>query len=255
MPFSAHREVFLRNEYVVRIKSRKHKRKVFRHLILASDDTETRPKVMKYHVMTSIIMAVIFCLVLGGFVGLVIFERGRDQRLEQTIAERDSVIEQLNDDKTVLNGEISSLNDKIEILSNTVATKTANENELTETLEAQSIPSEYPLTGSASVTGMEGDDPGCIFDASDGSTVVATAAGTVTEITEDEDNGNTVVIDHGNGYITIYTNKGDAMVKKGDEVSQGTTLFIIGDGNTELRYQISKEGIYIDPLDVIQIDG
>jgi murein DD-endopeptidase MepM/ murein hydrolase activator NlpD len=45
------------------------------------------------------------------------------------------------------------------------------------------------------------------------------------------------------------------MVKKGDEVSQGTTLFIIGDGNTELRYQISKEGIYIDPLEVIHIDG
>ena len=44
-------------------------------------------------------------------------------------------------------------------------------------------------------------------------------------------------------------------VKKGDEVSQGTTLFIIGDGNYELRYQISNEGTYIDPLEVIQIEG
>ncbi len=255
MPFSAHREVFLRNDYVIRIKSSKHKRRVFRHLILASDDTEARPKVVKYHVMTSIILAAVFSLVLGGFVGLVIFERGRDERFEKTIAERDSEIEQLNDEKTVLNGEIASLNDKIEILSNTVQTKTANETELAETLEAQSIPSEYPLTGSASFTSMDGEEPGCIFDASDGSTVVATAAGKVTEIIENEDAGNTVIIDHQNGYITTYINKGDVMVKKGDEVSQGTTLFIIGDGNTELRYQISKEGIYIDPLDVIHIDG
>ena len=245
----------MRNEYVIRLKSSKHKRRVFRHLILASDDTETKPKVLKYHVMTFIILAVIFSLVLGGFVGLVIFERGRDQRYERTIAEKDGEIDQLNDEKSVLNGEIASLNDKIEILSNTVATKTANENELTETLEAQSIPSEYPLTGSASFTRMDGDEPGCIFDASDGSTVVATAAGKVTEISEDENYGNVIVIDHGNGYITTYMNKGDVMVKKGDDVAQGTTLFIIGDGNTELRYQISKEGTYIDPLEVIHIDG
>ena len=245
----------MRNEYVIRLKSSKHKRKVFRHLILASDDTEDRPKVLKYHVMTIIVLAIIFSLVLGGFVGLVIFERGRDQRFERTIAERDRVIEQLEGDNVSLNGEIASLNDKIEILSNTVATKTANENELTETLEAQSIPSDYPLTGSATVNPMDGDEIGCVFEASDGVTVVATASGKVSEIYEDENYGNVVVIDHGNGYITTYMNKGDAMVKKGDEVSQGTTLFIIGDGNYELRYQISNEGTYIDPLEVIQIEG
>ena len=45
------------------------------------------------------------------------------------------------------------------------------------------------------------------------------------------------------------------VVKKGDSVSPGTTLFIIGADNTEMCYQISNNGDFITPLDILQING
>ena len=62
-------------------------------------------------------------------------------------------------------------------------------------------------------------------------------------------------MDHGNGYVTIYRNQGDAMVKQGDSVVQGTTLFMIGEDNTKLGYQMLKDGTYINPMDMLAISG
>ena len=70
-------------------------------------------------------------------------------------------------------------------------------------------------------------EPMCIFHASVGTTVVAVASGTVMAVNDDETYGHSVWVDHGNGYITIYRNKGDATVAVGDSVVQGTTLFVI----------------------------
>ena len=243
------------NPYVFTLKPSRHKRRTYRHLILASDDTEAKPKVIKYNISTFILILALLFIILGGFVGLVVFEGQRDEIYERRLAEKDRTIAELTTENTSLSSEVSSLTNKIEILSNTVTTKTANEAELAETLEAQSVPSEFPLTGSASFKENTEDVPECVFTASEGTTVVATAAGTVEDILEDEIYGNVVVIDHNNGYKTYYKNKGDSMVKKGDSVSPGTTLFIIGSGNEEMCYQISENGEFINPLDILQING
>ncbi|MBR1861839.1 MAG: peptidoglycan DD-metalloendopeptidase family protein [Lachnospiraceae bacterium] len=245
----------MQDPFVFRFKPVRHKRRVYRHLILTTDDTGTRPKVIKYNISTFITIAVLLFLVLGGFIGLVIFEHDRDERYELKLSEKEQRIEELSASNTELSTEIASLNNKIEILSNTVTTKTASEAELVETLEAQAVPSEFPLTGSASFKENTGDIPECVFTASEGTTVVATAAGVVEDVLEDETYGNAIVVDHGNGYKTYYKNLGDSMVRKGDSVSAGTTLFIIGSDNSELCYQISNNGEYINPLDILQING
>ncbi len=241
--------------YVFVLRPSKHKRRTYRHMILATDDTGTRPKVLKYNISASITFVAIIFMLLGGFVGLVIFEGKRDQIYEQTISEKNREISELTSENNTMSTEIASLNNKIEILSNTVTTKTQSEAELAETLEAQSVPSEFPLTGSASFKENTGEIPECVFTASEGTTVVATAAGVVEDILEDDVFGNVVVIDHNNGYKTFYKNKGDSMVKKGDSVSPGTTLYIIGNGNSDMCYQISEDGIFINPLDILQING
>ncbi len=79
--------------------------------------------------------------------------------------------------------------------------------------------------------------------------------GVVTEVGEDADYGSRVVLDHGNGYVTIYRNKGNCLVKVGDTVAQGGALYYIGSDNTKLGYQIQQDGTYISPMQLIDISG
>ena len=45
------------------------------------------------------------------------------------------------------------------------------------------------------------------------------------------------------------------MVKEGDEVVRGAILYVIGEDNTELGYEIMYDDKYIDPMELINIDG
>ena len=65
--------------------------------------------------------------------------------------------------------------------------------------------------------------------------------------------GNAVLIDHGDGWITLYGHlrKGSVVVKKGDQVEAGQTLGLIGlSGNTEfphVEFRVEHNGTPIDP--------
>ncbi|WP_026495159.1 peptidoglycan DD-metalloendopeptidase family protein [Butyrivibrio sp. WCD3002] len=98
-------------------------------------------------------------------------------------------------------------------------------------------------------------DPILIITAEKGATVTAAGSGTVTAVAGDIKYGNSITIDHGNGYVSIYRNAGDSLVHEGDAVTPTTTLMIIGDDNTKLGYQIQYNGEFIDPEDVIEING
>ena len=95
----------------------------------------------------------------------------------------------------------------------------------------------------------------CIFTAAAGAMAVSTASGTVIAVNDDSEYGHNIWIDHGNGYVTIYRNQGDVKVKQGEEVTQGTTLFLISDENSKLGYQMMKDGVYINPMDMLVISG
>lgn len=241
---------------------KKHKRKTNHVVIVTSDavDASVKQFRIKPWVRQTIILAM--CVILGVFIGYLVYGEkiweAANQRSEEQLAamqvleEKNAVLEE---EKQTLQAEVEGLNVKILILSETVNQKAQTESELTAKLEQQSNPTEFPLTGSASMEeGAEGD-PICIFTAGTGTMVVATASGTVTAVNDDAEYGHNVWVDHGNGYVTIYRNQGDAMVKQGDTVTQGTTLFLIGDQNTKLGYQMMKDGAYINPMDMLAISG
>ena len=46
----------------------------------------------------------------------------------------------------------------------------------------------------------------------------------------------------------------DAMVREGDEVIQGSILYVVA-GNNTLGYQIKQDDKYIDPEEIAEIDG
>lgn len=141
------------------------------------------------------------------------------------------------------------------MLSITIQDQTQQIADLQAQIAEQSVPTDYPLTGSASMTVITDGDPMVEFTATEGSTVVAAGKGVVTAVEEDEVYGSRVVIDHGNGYVSIYRNKGESQVKAGDEVASGTTLFMVTEDNRQLGYQIKENDVYIDPTTIIAIKG
>jgi len=180
-----------------------------------------------------------------------------------------SQIKQLREDKAALEAQNAELTEKVAILSETINQKVQSGEEAAAELAELSIPRGFPLTGSASIKeageetqeGEEGQqesqesEPIMVFKGTSGNMVVAAATGTVVSVEPDAEYGNKVIIDHGNGYRSIYRNKGDAKVKNGDEVVRGFTLFIIGEDNLELGYQIMEGETYINPEDIVEING
>lgn len=80
--------------------------------------------------------------------------------------------------------------------------------------------------------------------------------GKVTEVGYDENGyGNYVVVDHGDGYTSLYGHLQKATVKKGDTVSAGQQVGVIGStGNSSgphLHLRVHKNGQSIDPRTVI----
>ncbi len=127
------------------------------------------------------------------------------------------------------------------------------------------VPSNYPVTGASSVTESEevvaldatstSIRPVAIFTGGEGATVVAAGSGTVLNVEQDANYGFKLTIDHGNGYISLYYNGGNPMVKKGDTVTKDTVLFEIGSFNTSVAFQIIENGTYISPMSLIEIQG
>lgn len=238
---------------------KKHKRKTNHVVIVTSDAVNANVKQYRIKPWLLQTAVIVLSVLLGAFIGYFIYEEkiwvGTWQTANQKNSELTDKITLLEEENTRLKGEAEDYLWKIEVLSDTVAQKTQSESELSEELAKQSTPSEFPLTGSASMEEVTEGDPMCIFTASEGIMVVATASGTVSAVNDDGEYGHNVWIDHGNGYMTVYRNKGDVMVKQGDSVVQGTTLFLIGEDNTRLGYQMMKDGTYISPMEMLAISG
>ncbi|MCR5179498.1 MAG: M23 family metallopeptidase [Lachnospiraceae bacterium] len=125
--------------------------------------------------------------------------------------------------------------------------------------EADTIEEALALLAEREQNGLSPDDvPGdpilYFSDIAEGSSVVAAGDGIVSAVTDDKKYGRRIEIDHGNGYVSIYRNAGDAMVREGDEVIQGSILFVVA-GNNTLGYQIKQDDVFIDPEEITEIDG
>lgn len=235
--------------------SKRHKRKTNHVVIVTSDAVDANVKQFKIRPWILQVIILILCIIIGGLIGYFLYEEKLWAVARARNSEQQETVKVLEDENLALQSQIDSLNDQIQILSDTVNQKVQAENELASALENQSLPTEFPLNGSASMQEVTEGDPMCLFTASEGTMVVATASGTVTAVNDDADYGHSVWIDHGNGYVTIYRNKGDVIVKQGDQVVQGTSLFLVTKDNTTLGYQMKKDDVFINPMEMLAISG
>ena len=89
-----------------------------------------------------------------------------------------------------------------------------------------------------------------------GQPIIASMGGTVTWSGDDGGGyGNYVMIDHGNGFVTVYGHASELACSTGDVVSQGQTIAYVGStGNStgpHLHFEIRLNGDYQDPLNYV----
>ena len=237
---------------------RRHKRKNSHVVIVTSDAADFKMRQFRVSPWIVQTFVLLFSVAAGLVVGFFVYEKealvpGPDY--DVIAAQDEAVIARLEEEKASLQNQIEELNSSIQILSETVNQKTESERILTEQIEQQFLPTVYPLTGAATEETPPEGDPICVYTAKSGSMVVAAGSGTVYAVVDDGEYGHNVWIDHGNGYMTIYRNKGEVKVRQGETVTQRSTIYLIGDDNNVLGYQMMKDGEYIDPMEMLDIPG
>lgn len=165
-------------------------------------------------------------------------------------------IEDLTKQNAKLQFEKDELVGKVSILSDTINQKVEEEAIVAAEIEEKSLPKGFPLGGTATMEEGENQEiPIAVFIANQGITVIASGNGTISQVGLDEEYGNVVKVDHGNGYVSLYRCESDAKVKEGDEVLRGTILFEMKENEQKLGYQILLNEEYIKPLDIMEIYG
>jgi murein DD-endopeptidase MepM/ murein hydrolase activator NlpD len=92
-----------------------------------------------------------------------------------------------------------------------------------------------------------------------GTQVIAASSGTVEAVYRDALLGTTVIIDHGDGLKSVYSNLAETpAVNAGDSVTTGAIIGAIGDTAkgetgeaTHLHFAMSRDGVPVNPADYL----
>jgi septal ring factor EnvC (AmiA/AmiB activator) len=96
------------------------------------------------------------------------------------------------------------------------------------------------------------ENPGIEIEAEEGTPVYSVSTGQVTRITWLRGYGNTVIVDHRDGYYTVYAHLGQILVREGQVVNSGETIGRVGQTGTlsgpRLHFEIWAQREKQDPL-------
>lgn len=256
------------------IKPRKHRHK--RHytfMIISGDSDGSTRRLHLNHFRTQLLAYTCFVIALA-IICYIIYSAITINTLRDIQASQTAEIEVLTTEKNSLSADKEKLETEVEQLSAAINKRLEDEQLSAEEAEMLAMPTGFPLSGTASMASAVDDtnsttvteltddnkdtatgNPIVMFTAGEGSNVIASGSGTVLSVTTDAKFGNMITIDHGNGYISIYRNGGDPLVNEGSSIDRGDILFVVGEHNTSLGYQIQKNEKYIDPEELIEING
>ena len=237
---------------------KKKKKKIKYNILLvpdaANEDVKTSSLSMRVvkticiGVLLLVVVALVYCYYLTSHV-LVANTSINSLRNEEVV---------LTEEKKKLTAQNQELQEKISILSDTITEKVQQEEARAAEAAKEFIPTGFPMKGSAtydeSCQELDGQ-PIAMFSAMEGTSVIATATGKVSAIAGDDENGYIVMVDHENGYYSVYRNGSKPKVEEGQQITTETVIFIIQSGKEELGYQIIENDVYIDPLNLMEIYG
>lgn len=256
------------------IKPKKHRHK--RHytfMIISGDSDGSTKRLHLNHFKTQLLAYSCFVIVLA-IVCYIIYSAITISSLRDMQSRQSAEIQELTEENSSLTADNDKLQTEVEQLSAAINKRLEDEQISAEEAQALAMPTGFPLSGTASMTSAVDDtnsttiteltddnkdsatgNPIVMFTAGEGSNVIASGTGTVLSVTTDAKFGNMVSIDHGNGYISIYRNAGDPLVTEGSSIDKGDIIFVVGEHNTSLGYQLQQDGKYIDPEELIEING
>lgn len=109
-------------------------------------------------------------------------------------------------------------------------------------------------------TGKDQNHDGIDFAAPAGSSIVASAAGTVKRVgTDPKGYGNFVEIEHPNGVVTRYAHASDISAKVGQQVNAGDPIGAVGSTGRStgphLHFEVLRDGKAVDPTAFLQSGG
>lgn len=123
------------------------------------------------------------------------------------------------------------------------------------------LPTSWPLTEKGFVTqglleGDEGEHPGLDIAVPTDSYIRAAGSGTVVDAGEDPVYGHFVVLDHGDGYTTLYGHASMRLVERGQEVRRNEVIALSGSTGRStaphLHFEILRDGEPVDPLSLLE---
>ena len=122
-----------------------------------------------------------------------------------------------------------------------------------------SVPDSWPLTESGFVTQRledAGDHPGVDIAVPTDSYVRASGAGTVVDVGDDPVYGRFVVLDHGQGYTSLYGHASLTLVTRGQRVRRNEVIALSGSTGRStaphLHFEILLDGEAVDPLTLVR---
>ena len=204
------------------------------------------------------VLAAVVCVLVVITVISLIYGFAVTSTLKSENAQLTLQLGEVSREKSELAMENESLQEKVLLLSETVNQKVEAEADAIE----KAIPAGFPLAGITNILEAEETDeqtqksePEVVFEAAKGNSVIAAGSGKIVSIVADEKWGKVLKIDHGNGYVSVYKVDASPKVKEGDELTKGTLLFEITDDKEKIGYQIIKEEVYINPMELMEISG
>lgn len=233
-------------------------KKIKYHVLFMPDDDAVAVKKLsiKIEVLIAFFAAIAF-LIIAALTYCIILS-GELNNANKSISELNIQLQEITEENEQLVVENEELQEKVAILSDTVNDKIQQEEERVAEQAQSCIPSGFPLKGTASYNENETEldgQPIAYFEVAEGTGVIATANGTVSSIAGNSSSGYIIMVDHGNGYFSVYRNGSKPKVSEGDEVTKATELFVIEAGQEQLGYQIIEDNKYINPLELMEIYG
>lgn len=118
-------------------------------------------------------------------------------------------------------------------------------------VESRLISTEFNPTGDSSVSDGRKHKGIDITTRSQIIPVMATAGGTVVTAEYHSEFGYYIVIDHGNGFTTLYAHNSELLASVGDQVKKGDTIAMTGSTGmstgVHCHYEIQLNGVYQNP--------
>ena len=121
-------------------------------------------------------------------------------------------------------------------------------------------PTSWPLSVRGFITqplmdGAEGEHPGLDIATPTDSYVRAAAPGTVAEVGQDSIYGKFVILDHADGFRTVYAHTSSVLIEDGSQVRRNEVIALSGSTGRStaphLHFEILQDGEPVDPLSMV----